>query len=166
MKKLGYCPNCKLEFEYQINNMEDYNNVFCPQCSNRVSNNYVKPKQISKADRVAGSIFSKILKIYFYFYLITSIIGLIGYFTGLQTLFTVSITIALVLYVIELLLGYTRNILGLTGMIISISICSYVLNDIKTGVFLGAAIIFLLSGLLRLLFFFILYKVDQRMTRK
>ena len=165
MKKLGYCPDCKLEFEYNINNMEEFNNVFCPKCNNRVSNNYVRPKQISKADKIAGSIFSKILKIYFYFYLITSIIALTFYILGFNNLFIYTTSLALVLYVIELLLGYTRNILGLSGMIISITICIFLLKDIKMGIFLGSCIIFIISGLLRILFFFILYKIDKRVTK-
>ena len=165
MKKLGYCPSCKLEFEYNVNNMEELNNVFCPNCNNRVSNNYVRPKTLSKADRVAGSIFSKILKIYFWFYLIISIIALSFYLIGLTNLFIITTSIALALYVIELLLGYTRNILGLSGMIISITICSYILKDIKMGIFLGSCIIFIISGLLRLLFIFILVKIDEK-TRK
>lgn len=166
MKKLGYCPNCKLEFEYNINNMEEFNNVFCPKCNNRVSNNYVRPKQLSKADRVAGSIFSKVLKIYFYFYLITSIIALTFYILGYNKLFIYTTSLALILYLIELLLGYTRNILGLSGMIISITICSFILKDIKTGIFLGSCIIFILSGLIRILFIFILYKIDQKTMKK
>ena len=165
MKKIGYCNDCRLEFEYQINNMEEYNNVFCPKCRKRVSNNYVKPKQISKADVVAGSIFSKTLKIYFYFYLIMSTIALTFYILGNKSVFITLTTISLVLYIIELLLGYTRNILGLGGMIISISICSYILNDIKMGIYLGSCIIFILTGLLRLLFIFIIVRIDEK-TRK
>ena len=166
MKKLGYCPTCRLEFEYNVNNMEELNNVFCPKCNARVSNNYVRPKQISKADKVAGSIFSKLLKIYFYFYLIRSCIGLAVYFLGFIGLFKGLITAALILYLIELMLGYTRNIFGLFGMIVSIAICSFLLNDIVMGIFLGSCIIFIISGLLRLLFIFLLVKIDQRMTKK
>ena len=166
MKKLGYCPKCKLEFEYNINNMEEFNNVFCPNCKSRVSNNYVKPKQISKADRVAGSIFSKLLKIYFYIYLILSSIGLIAYFLGAIALFKGLITVALVFYLIELMFGYTRNIFGLFGMIVSIGIFSFLLNDIVMGIFLGASTIFILTGLLRLLFIFILVKIDQKFAKK
>ncbi len=166
MKKLGYCPTCKLEFEYNINNMEEFNNVFCPNCNQRVSNNYVRPKQISKADKVAGSIFSKVLKIYFYFYLIISCIALAVYFLGFIALFKGLITVALVLYLIELMLGYTRNIFGLFGMIVSIGIFSLILNDIVMGIFLGACTIFILSGLLRLLFIFVLVKIDQKIAKK
>ncbi len=165
MKKLGYCPNCNLEFEYNINNMNDFNNVFCPKCNNRVSNNYVKPKQMSKTDRVAGSIFSKLITFYFYFYLIMSSIGLVCYILDFMTPFKIFTTLSLILYVIELLMGYTRNVFGLSGMIISIVICSLKLNDIKMGIYLGSCIMFIISGLLRLLFWFIIYRIDRKVTK-
>lgn len=166
MKKLGYCNDCKLEFEYQINNMEEYNNVFCPKCNKRVSNNYVRPKQLSKKDIIAGNIFEKVLKIYFYFYLIISLIALTFYILGFKEIFIFLTTLSLILYLVELLFGYTRNIFGLGGMLISITICSIILNDIKMGIYLGSCLIFILTGLLRMLFFFIIFKIDEKTRKK
>lgn len=166
MKKVCCCQSCNYEFEVIINNMEEYNNVFCPKCNNKVNLNYRKPKQISKIDRKANNVFNILIKIYAYFYLIFGTLGLIGFIIGSTLLFKTSAIIALIVYIIELLFGYIRNIFGLFGIIISSLICIFITNDIVKGIYLGGCIIFILSALIKILFFKLLIILDKKLTKK
>ena len=165
MKKLGYCPNCNLEFEYQINNMEEYNNVFCPKCNNRVSNNYVRPKTITKADKVAENILHILYNIYFYSYLVKGLLGLISYLLGLDSLFKIFGIIGAIFILIDFINGFLRGTIGLLLSGIIIFICNSKLGILDLSIYLGISISLLTYGILKILFIKLLFKIDEK-TKK
>ena len=166
MKKLGYCPNCKLEFEYQINNMQEFNNVFCPKCNSRVSNNYRRPKTITKADRVAENVLHIIYKIYYYAYLIIGILGLIFYFSNMYSLFKVFSIIGIVFILLDFINGFLRGTIGVILSGIAIFICNEKLGALETSIYLGTCFALLGYGILKILFVKLLYKIDRLSKRK
>ena len=165
MKKLGYCPDCKLEFEYQINNMEEFNNVFCPKCNKRVSNDYTRPKTITKADQVAKNVLEVILKVNSYFYLLIGALGLIFYYSGITKWFSIFAIVGLAFLLIDFLSGFIRGLIIMVLLCISIYICT--LNGIlnETAILLGTCFALLGYGIIKILFFKMLFKID-RLSRK
>ena len=157
MKKEGYCDKCDLKFTYEIKNMNDTKNVKCPKCNSDVTGK-TAPIKVTKIEKAVGNTANVLIDIYFYFYLIFSIIGLITYYIGLNKLFIVSFIIMMILYVIELLLGYTRNIFGTLGIIIGGIIGYIFLNNIP----LGITYVFLISGIIKLIINFILNVIIRK----
>ena len=162
MKKHGYCDYCDLEFVYEVNNMNDLKNVTCPKCNKRINPKNKKYVPLTKTDRKVENIANTIINIYFYFYLVTSTLGLIFYFTKLTKLFEITTILIIIGIIIDYLRGYTRNIFGTLGLIISIGIGIYILNNVKTGAFLGIVVCTFISSFIKV----IINKILNRLFRK
>ena len=108
------------------------------------------------------NVMSIIVDIYFYFYFVTSILSLIFYFTGSIKLFEIMSIIIIIGVVIDFLLGYTRSLFGTLGIIISSVICTFILKDIKTGIFLGTTICMFISSTINV----IINKIINILIRK
>ena len=162
MKKLGYCEYCDLEFDYEVNNMNDLKNITCPKCNKKINPNKKKYVPLTKTEKTVDNVAHTIINIYFYFYLVTSILGLIFYFTKLTKLFEITGVLIIIGIIIDYLRGYTRNLFGTLGLIISIGLGIYLLNDIKTGVFLGITVCTFISSFIKQ----ILNKILNKLFRK
>ncbi len=162
MKKLGYCGYCDLEFEYEIKTIEDTKNVICPNCNKRINPKSKKIVPLTKTEKTVDNIANTIINIYFYFYLVTSTLGLIFYFTKLTKLFEIATILIIIGIIIDYLRGYTRNIFGTLGLIISIGLGIYLLNDIKTGAFLGITVCTFISSFIKQ----IINKIINKLFRK
>ena len=103
-------------------------------------------KLVEKNDEKFENVMSIIVDIYFYFYFVTSILSLIFYFTGSIKLFEIMSIIIIIGVIIDFLLGYTRSLFGTLGIIISSVICTFILKDIKIGIFLGTTICMFISS--------------------
>ena len=108
------------------------------------------------------NVMSIIVDIYFYFYFVTSILSLIFYFTGSIKLFEIMSIIIIIGVVIDFLLGYTRSLFGTLGIIISSVICTFILKDIKIGIFLGTTICMFISSTINV----IINKIINILIRK
>ena len=86
-----------------------------------------------------GNVLSKLFTIYFYFYLVLSIISLILYFFKLFLVFRIITIIMLVFYILELLLGIDRNFFGILGVII-LGVAGYLFTNTFDGILLGITI--------------------------
>ena len=162
MKKKLYCRYCNLEFEKEIKTMEDTKNITCPNCKKQVGDKDRKPEVVTKTDRKVESLANNIMNIYYYFYLVASTLALIFYFTNHIKLFEITTIITLIGIVIDYLLGYTRNIFGTLGLIISIGLGIYLINDIKIGALLGITVCTFLSSFIKQ----ILNKILNKLFRK
>lgn len=162
MKKVGYCWDCNLEFEYELRTKNDLKNVRCPKCNNNINPNSKKQTELTKIDKVVGNIFNTIINIYFYFYFITSLISLIFYFAKLYKLFSVVTIIIIIGIIIDYIFGYTRNLFGILGLILSSIVAVYLIKDIKMGIFLGIAVCTFISSFIKIL----LNRLIRRLFRK
>ena len=162
MKKHGYCEYCDLEFEYEIKTIEDTKNVTCPKCNKRVNPKSKKIIPLTKKEKTVDNIANTIINIYYYFYIVTSTLGLIFYFTKLAKLFEITSILIIIGIIIDYLRGYTRNIFGTLGLLISIGFGIYLLNDIKIGAFLGIVTITFISSFIKQ----IIYKIINKLFRK
>ena len=162
MKKQGYCEYCDLEFDYEVNNMNDLKNVTCPKCNNKINPKSKKIIPLTKTEKTVDNIANTIINIYFYFYLVTSTLGLIFYFTKLTKLFEIIGVLIIIGIIIDYLRGYTRNLFGTLGLIISIGIGIYLLNDIKIGALLGITVCTFISSFIKQ----ILNKILNKLFRK
>ena len=104
-----------------------------------------------KSDEKFENIMSLIVDIYFYFYFVTSILGLIFYFTNCINAFNITSIIIIVGVVIDFLLGYTRSLFGTIGIILFSIIGIIILKDIKIGIFLGTTICMFISSLINVI---------------
>lgn len=162
MKKFGYCEYCDLEFEYEIKTIEDTKNITCPKCNRRVNPKSKKVVPLTKTEKTVDNIANTIINIYYYFYLVTSTLGLISYFTKLTKLFEITTIIIIIGIIIDYLRGYTRNIFGTIGYIISIGLGIYLINDIKIGTFLGITVCTFISSFIKQ----IINKIINKLFRK
>ena len=162
MKKLGYCEYCDLEFEYEIKTIEDTKNVICPKCNRRVNPKSKKVVPLTKTEKTVDNVAHTIINIYYYFYLVTSILGLIFYFTKLTKLFEITTILIIIGIIIDYLRGYTRNIFGTLGLIISIGLGIYLINDIKIGAYLGIVVCTFISSFIKQ----IINKIINKLFRK
>ena len=105
-------------------------------------------KTIKNKDDSFESIMSIIVDTYFYFYFITSILGLIFYFLGYMKAFNIMSIIIIIGVAIDFLLGTTRSLFGTIGIIIFSIIGIILIKDIKTGIFLGTTICMFISSLI------------------
>ena len=162
MKKLGYCEYCDLEFDYEVNNMNDLKNVICPKCNKKINPNKKKYVPLTKGELAVDNIANTIINMYFYFYLVTSILGLTFYFTRQTKLFEITSIIIITGIIIDYIRGYTRNLFGTLGLIISIGLGIYLLNDIKLGTYLGITVCTFISSFIKE----ILNKIINKLFRK
>jgi DNA-directed RNA polymerase subunit RPC12/RpoP len=162
MKKLGYCEYCDLEFDYEIKTIEDTKNVTCPKCNKKINPKSKKTIPLTKTEKTVDNVAHTIINIYYYFYLVTSILGLIFYFTKQTKLFEITTTLIIIGIVIDYLRGYTRNIFGTLGLLISIGIGIYIIKDIKTGAFLGITVCTFISSFIKQ----IINKIINKLFRK
>lgn len=162
MKKLGYCEYCDLEFDYEIKNMDDLKNVTCPKCNRSVNPKSKKIIPLTKTEKTVDNIANTIINIYYYFYFVTSILGLIFYFTKLTKLFEITTILIIIGIIIDYLRGYTRNIFGTLGLLISIGLGIYIIKDIKTGTFLGITVCTFISSFIKQ----IINKIINKLFRK
>ncbi len=119
-------------------------------------------KLVEKNDEKFENVMSIIVDIYFYFYFVTSILSLIFYFTGSIKLFEIMSIIIIIGVIIDFLLGYTRSLFGTLGIIISSVICTFILKDIKIGIFLGTTICMFISSTINV----IINKIINILIRK
>ena len=162
MKKKLYCRYCNLEFEKEIKTMEDTRNITCPNCKKQVSDKDRKPEVVTKTDRKVESLAYTLMNIYFYFYFVTSTLALIFYFTNYTKLFEITTILIIIGIIIDYLRGYTRNIFGTLGLIISIGLGIYLINDIKIGAFLGITVCTFISSFIKQ----IINKIINKLFRK
>ena len=152
MKKIGFCKECNLEFEYLVNNMNDLNNVMCPKCNKNVDSRYRKTVLSTKLDKTVGKITNNIFNFWYYFYFIFSVVAIISFYLKIKNVFVIFAVISLIVYFIELLLGFTRNIFGLVGFIISSVIGIFIVKDAFVGVLIGSSYLFFISGVIRIIY--------------
>ena len=162
MKKQGYCKYCDLEFEYEVNNMNDLKNVTCPKCNREVNPKSKKYVPLTKTEKTVDNIANTIINIYYYFYFVTSTLALIFYFTHYTKLFEITTIIIIIGIVIDYLRGYTRNLFGTLGLIISIGLGIYLINDIKIGAYLGIVVCTFISSFIKQ----IINKIINKLFRK
>lgn len=162
MKKQGYCSNCDLEYDYEVNNMNDLKKVTCPKCNKKVNPNSRKPVKETKTERTVGNIAKTIINIYYYFYFVTSLLGLIFYFTNLAQLFEIITIIIIIGIIIDYIRGYTRNLFGTLGIMLATIVGVYILKDIKTGIYLGIVVITFISSFIKQ----IINKIINKLFRK
>lgn len=162
MEKLGYCESCDSEFKYEVNNMNDLKNVTCPKCNNKINPKSKKIIPLTKTEKTVDNIANTVINIYFYFYLVTSTLGLIFYFTKQTKLFEFTTILIIIGIIIDYLRGYTRNIFGTLGLIISIGLGIYLINDIKIGAFLGITVCTFISSFIKQ----IINKIINKLFRK
>ena len=162
MKKNGYCLECDSEFNYNVNNMSDLDNVLCPKCGNKIDVNCKKKVYTSKGVQVFDKTVHKLLDFYYYFYFILSIIGLVGFYLEFNKLLVISSIISFIAYFIELIIGFTRNILGLFGLIISFIIGVFVIKDLFIGICVGACYLFFISGIFKIIYNLIINRLYRK----
>lgn len=162
MKKQVYCTNCDLEFDYEIKTIEDTKNATCPKCNKRVNPNSKKYVPLTKTEKTVDNVAHTIINIYYYFYFVTSILGLIFYFTKLTKLFEITTIVIIIGIILDYILGYTRNLFGTIGLIISSMIGIIILKDIKIGIYLGIVVITLISSMIKLIMNLIIKKLYRK----
>ena len=162
MKKCGYCIDCDYEFNYSINSMNDLSNILCPKCGNKIDINSKKKVYTSKGVLVFDKTVHKLLDFYYYFYFILSIIGLVGFYLGFNKLLFICSIISFIVYFIELIIGFTRNVLGLFGLIISFIVGVLVINDLFIGICVGACYLFLISGIFKIIYNLIINRLYRK----
>lgn len=109
-------------------------------------------KRVKKSsDDKFETIMSIIVDIYFYFYFVTSILALIFYFIGSIKAFEVMSIIIITGVVIDFLLGFTRSLFGILGIIVFSIVGIFILDDVKTGIFLGTTICMFISSLINVI---------------
>ena len=161
MKKQMYCEKCDKMIEKEIKTKEDIKNIKCQICGNKdLKNKKILPP--TKLEKTVENITYTILNIYYYFYFVTSLLGLIFYITKYTKAFEITSIIIIVGIIIDYIMGYTRNIFGTLGLLISIGIGIYILNDTKTGLYLGIVICTLISSTIKL----IINKIINKLFRK
>lgn len=106
----------------------------------------------TKADDILEKIIHILLRIYYYFYFVTSGLGVLFYFFNMTKYFEIMSIVVIVGILIDLLFRITRNIFGLTGTIIAIIIGIAVLNDIKMGIFVGVTFVTFISSIFLIIF--------------
>ena len=123
-----------------------------------------KRKREKENESILENLFYTSMSIFYYFYLVTSSIALIGYFTNHMNLFNIFTIIIIIGIVIDFLLGFTRNIFGTIGLIVSSIIGVYLLKDIKMGIFLGIVVCSFISSVINVIinkiFFFLVRKLS------
>lgn len=163
MKKRGYCSNCKLEFDY---NIEEYSNVLCPKCKNKVDGNSKKTIIVSKVDIIFGKIFNSIFNIYYYYFLIIGLLGLLLYFLNFTKAFHIVSIIGMVCLALNLLNGFLKGIVGFVLMIIATVVCNSIVGVLEESIFLGSCIALTGTCLLKILFVHLLLIIEKKMTKK
>ncbi len=107
--------------------------------------------EYNKIENKMGNVLSKIFIVYFYFYLVLSIISLILYIFKLFTPFRIITIIMLIFYLLELLLGIDRNFFGILGVII-LGIIGFLFTNSFNGILLGITIGIFVVNVLWVLF--------------
>ena len=162
MKKNGYCKDCDYQFSYNINNSYDLNNVYCPKCNSKINPNYKKVVPLSKFERKVDKAAHNVLNFYYYFYFIFSILGLLCYYFDFNKLVFVFSFICFFTYFIELFIGFTRNLFGVFGLFISSVIGIVILKDVRLGICIGSFYLFLISGIIKIIFNLIINKLYRK----
>ena len=107
--------------------------------------------EYNKIENKMGNVLSKIFVVYFYSYLVLSIISMILYFFKLFTPFRIITIIMLIFYLLELLLGIDRNFFGILGVII-LGIIGFLFTNSFNGILLGITIGIFVVNVLWVLF--------------
>ncbi len=162
----AYCKNCDYEFDFTPKNMADLEKINCPKCNNIVSKNDRKKAIYTSKDAKADNTIIFILRILRLFYLFLSVIGIIGYFNNNTKLLIICGVLCIIIYIIERI--FDINYLGL--LLISIVVSSIIailkINKIIIGVFFGICCGFIISTVLREIYFFIINLIILIGTKK
>ena len=97
-------------------------------------------------DKIAHSL----IRFYFYFYLLFSILTIISYYLNFISLFKVLFIIMISIYALELLCGIDRNFIGIVGIFIAGSI-GYIIFNNTYGIMLEITIAILIISILKLI---------------
>lgn len=162
MKKNGYCVNCDYEFIYSVNSINDLSDVVCPKCNSIINTKDKKYVSVSKSIRRFDKFVNKLLDFYYYFYFIFSIIGILGFYLGINKVLFVCSIISFILYFVELLFGFTRNFLGIFGVFVGSIVGILVLDNLIIGICVGSLVNFFISGVIKI----IINTIINRLYRK
>ena len=152
----AYCKKCDYEFDFTPKKISDLENINCPKCNGAVSKNDRKKAIYTAQDAKIDNSIILILRILRLFYLILSVIGLIGYFNNNTKILIICGIICIITYAIERLIGTNYLALLLVSVIISSIIAVIKINDIIIGIFFGICCGFIISTIFRELYFFII----------
>ena len=157
MKKTIHCKNCNHKFEYNINNMDDMNNISnmtCPKCRSKIT---AKKEEVSYTTNDVGNFEDKLgnfLGALFtfsrWFYIFAPILGIVLYCFKLYMLsFSISI-ICLLFFVIEKILHISvfRLAIVLIPILLIIFRAKYNLPYIR-DIALAVNITFLVESIIR-----------------
>jgi len=152
----AYCNKCDYEFEYTPKSMKDLDNLMCPKCNEKISHKSKKIKIPTIKEQKIDNALYKIINILRIFYLIVSMIGIVGYFTGIKKVLIICAIVCIVLYTIERIIDINYLWFLFTSIIIAFIICYLKINIIIDSIFLSICIGFAVSTLIREIYFLLL----------
>ena len=152
----AYCNKCDYEFEYTPKSMKDLDNLICPKCNDKVPPTNKKIRIPTKKEQKIDNTLYKIINILRIFYLIVSVIGIVGYFIGIKKILIICGGVCAVLYTIERIIDINYLWFLFTSIIIAFIICYLKINIIIDSIFLSICIGFAVSTLIREIYFLLL----------
>lgn len=94
-----YCPNCKREFDFNIRSVKDLENLSCPECKIQIPSDSRKPVMESENEKPAntiGAVYVRMLRFFYVFLIICSILGVWFYLAHLDTALLIVTIIAVI----------------------------------------------------------------------
>ena len=163
MKKNIHCKNCNHKFEYNVNNMDDLQNITCPKCRQKITikkiNNNYNNDNSSFEDKLGNflagfTIFSR------WFYLLASIAAIVLYCFKIYNITFVLSILCLVFYLFERILhiSFFRILIYLIIILFIYLKARYDLPYIRC-LSLATSISFLIESVLRFIKMIIFSKI-------
>ena len=155
-----YCSNCEIEFDFNVKSKEDLENLYCPECGKKIDANSRKPidPKIEENEETIGNVMFGIFKFMYIFYLLMSLLGIIGYIFKIDILLYETTIICLVAFFAQILTKHETFKTGRIIIPIAVVLGYFINRDIR-DVCLAILLVFLIRHILRDILFGTIWKI-------
>ncbi|MCR5585349.1 MAG: hypothetical protein K6F63_07970 [Lachnospiraceae bacterium] len=162
---LRYCTYCQKDYDFTPREVSGREPLICPQCGKEIPKNSRNPKQGTEAEKSEESIgkaASVVFHLAYIFFIAMGILGIAGYYLGIQGLLWGTVAASVVVYFIQCLTHTTSFPLGVVLLPLGAIAGFFIFKGVH-GIGLGIHIVFAIRHLIRDVFyrfiFWILSKV-------
>lgn len=141
MQLTRYCRNCKKQYNFDIKDMKELENLICPVCGHKIDKNSRTGNNPSDGEVPAefvGKAYYFFIRFFFLFFPLCGLIGVIAFFMQLKMLLYVTSCVGILVYIIR----YGKSSKQLTWPILGVLLCGIYFRTVD-GVCLGIAASFI-----------------------
>ncbi len=161
---LRYCTNCKKEFDFPPRAITAKEDLICPECGNVIPKNSRNPEHGVEAERseeAIGRTVAVLMHLSYIFYITLAVVGIVGYYTGINKMLFIASGIMIFAYVIQFVTMTTSFPTGIIFLPLG-ALLNYLVFRDPRALLLGICFVFLIRHVVRDIFYhFIMWIIKK-----